>query len=317
MVINLGYSKIPFKTKMSGGLEMEQVDREGRSDSQGNDDQSLFLQAKNTYFDMVATKLKYQYLNRDENFPNKDAGNVPTDATYYKRFDRRYDTASRRQHIYSISFDITPMEKLDVGLEYRKKAAEYPTTKMGLQSSKSHEIYSDATYIFGDLATLNVFVDYEKSTRKTQKRVGPTVNGDPDAPWTSTAYNWGFTVEDKILSYGVNIAFQLIEEELKWLISASRENVDGSQSFVNQRPLLLPDIDAWGDYKKDELGTNLIYTWRKNWDANLGYKYQHLYYDDISTNGYRLNTGTDIFTGAYNDSNYNANMIYLTATYRF
>ena len=82
------------------------------------------------------------------------------------------------------------------------------------------------------------------------------------------------------------------------------------------------DVPISDDYTKQTINLKAIYKVVKNLALTFGYAYEHYTYDDLSTQGYQYlmpdtSSPTILFTGAYKDSNYNVNMFYAMATYRF
>ncbi|MBF0313694.1 MAG: MtrB/PioB family outer membrane beta-barrel protein [Oligoflexia bacterium] len=316
--LDLHYSKLPLNTKIGTGIEVEKVKRDLRVENSANNDRLFFAEVKNNYFDLLTAKLRYSYLNREDRFLQSNASSI---ARYLKRFD----VATSKQHTLAFATDIAASDNLDLGIEYRHKKYNYPDTTIGLKKSGSHEIYSDASYTLPDILTLSLFVDGETSYAKSTHRYHTTDSAsNPSAIDTTTAYNWHSEIKDTIYSYGTNITIPVIEETLQVLLAASRQKNNGQQIFQvsSNSGATLPNIDNWGDYRKDEIAGNIIYSFLKHFEANLGYKYEHFKYSDISTNFYQLTPNLDsskypLFTGASNDIPYNVSTVYLMASYKF
>jgi len=331
--VGLDYSKLPFNTLFQSGAERESIVRSERGDSTrgsfpagtggdsgGNTDHTYFVQLKNKYFDIITPKVKYQYLTRDEDFRWGKIAEV----THINRYIRKFDTAPRHEKRWSIGTDLNLTENWDMSSEYRVKSSDFLYSTLGLARQNSTNIYIDTSYNFPDILTITAFIDHEKSSDKTNKRVDSNASSPYSTP-TSSAYNWQTDVKNTTTTYGFDCSITLIKKELQLLVSASRQRNEGGQDITLQ-PATAPtpaitNIDHWADYRKDQFKSNLIYTFNKNYEANLAYSYEKLSFYDIATDNYKYNyvTGSTNYelTGAYSDVPYRVNTVAITGTYRF
>jgi hypothetical protein len=76
------------------------------------------------------------------------------------------------------------------------------------------------------------------------------------------------------------------------------------------------------DYSKQSINLKAIYKAVKNLDLTLGYSYAHYTYGDPSMDGYLYvyptsGAATSYLTGANYNQDYNVNLFYLQAGYKF
>jgi len=84
--------------------------------------------------------------------------------------------------------------------------------------------------------------------------------------------------------------------------------------------------DADDDTKRTSINLKGIYSYDKNWSFTLGYAYERWRYSDAGYNGYQYtipfpavsnNTSQSYLNGYLAFNNYNANIVFLRATYKF
>ncbi|MBI4495727.1 MAG: MtrB/PioB family outer membrane beta-barrel protein, partial [Deltaproteobacteria bacterium] len=195
--LDLGY-RLPLKTKALLGYEYLVIKRE-RPDAEKTKDNLVYVGLKNSYFDMITGKIRYERLWRSSDFANASAGTGPTDPDYFKRFVRRYDATDKTMDAVKIGVDISPLEHLEVGLEFAYKQNDYKETVLGRTKDRRYEYYVDAAYEMPELFRLKAFFDYEDVKYDSKHRnVTPTApfSIDPNAAPTANSYNWNATVKD-------------------------------------------------------------------------------------------------------------------------
>ena len=109
--------------------------------------------------------------------------------------------------------------------------------------------------------------------------------------------------------------------------SALYYHTDGSADITSQNNFGNPlPIGAYDDSKRTSLNLKGIHGYDKNWSFTLGYAYERWRYSDAGYNGYQYtvpfpgvttNTSQSYLNGYLAFNNYNANIVYLQATYKF
>ena len=84
-------------------------------------------------------------------------------------------------------------------------------------------------------------------------------------------------------------------------------------------PVNIPD---WDDYTKSSFTLTAAYNWSESVMLKAGYAYVRYDYDDDQLKHYRYYVGGDgssqgYLTGAYRDTSYEANIVFLSLVYQF
>ena len=130
---------------------------------------------------------------------------------------------------------------------------------------------------------------------------------------------------DNNYAYGLGLQAPVIKNKLDFIASWMYEQANGMVDYSTPNDWgAATYIDSLksNDYRKQSVNLKAIYKAVKNLDLTFGYSYEHYAYHDPSMDGYKYVTysGTEPnnwFTGAYTDQNYNVNLFYLQAGYKF
>ncbi|MBI1920276.1 MAG: MtrB/PioB family outer membrane beta-barrel protein [Geobacter sp.] len=318
--LDIGY-RLPLDTRANTGYEYLKVDR-NRQDATTTEDHIVYAQLKNDYFDMVTAKVRYQYLNRGAEFDKGTVGTGTNTATL-GRFERRFDATDKTQHAVKAGVDLTPMEHLEFGIEYAYKVDDYDVdrTKLGRALVKRHEVLFDAAYELPGVFKVSGYFDYEKMKDESNHRYfqsgGVGANPDPGSGVNvATSYNWTATLNDENIGYGAAVEVPIIKDRLDFIASWDYAEADGAVEFVTFGPSL-QDIPAYDDYVKKTLNAKAVYKMTRALTLTAGYLYENYEYIDQELQNYQFVLGTNAFSGAYADHDYEAHVGYLMATYRF
>ena len=322
----VGYRLNP-NNRITGGVDYWDIERE-RIDFNETDDTKLFVQWKNHSFDTVDTRLKYQFLQRRSNFvsPSAEITANPMAANV-----RRFDLANVDQHLVKVGLDYSPRPLLDFGVEAIYKNNDYKDTLLGRTEDERQEFYASAS--FGDPNRFRVllFGDVEYSWYDSRHRVGAVGGPDsapaPAAPAVSTSYTWTAKNKDRSWQVGVGADWKPMER-LKVASSLIHAHTVGSVDFAAQAgtvlaaPGLLP-INNFDDTKRIAFNLKATYALDRRFDVTAGYAFERYRYNDIGYDGFgyvalgATATANAYFTGEQAFQNYNANILYLIATYKF
>ena len=336
--LDAGY-KLPLKSKVSVGLDYLALHRtsaawaydstlsvgtfsENYNNEISGNDQTGYLELRNSYFEMVTGKLRFQRMNRKANYDQPYAGyaNVTT-ATQVYNFMHAKDQTSKKEDAAKLNFDIVPMDDLDINLAGEVKKGLYPDNLLGRVSDVNYGTNMGVSYNWPDLFRTSVYVDYEVNNTTD----GFTTGTDPVAAPTATLYNWNRNLIDKTFDLGIDFEIP-VTEKLDVSLGAQRQVNNGNMTYGSQMPTVLPlsNVDHYDNYMRNTLTAKAKYKFTKSLTASVAYMYDKLTYNDFQLDNYnyvQVNStttqGASFFTGANTDQNYTAHTVYLAAEYTF
>lgn len=326
----LGF-KLPNNFYLTIPYTHVQTAREAREDIPKNDDDIYGIELKWSGLEYMVAKIGYERLQRRGDFEGPSPAN-PTDGANIEQFQRRYDVAPRDQDTYKVSADFFPMEGLNISLGYKYKDTNYKETILGLRSAKRNEFNFDADYLIGKRLRLFGYFDYEfAKVEQFQRNFPYGLAGvfDPANPPTASAYNWTVTRTENNYAYGLGADIFILLERLTLNLQYNNYKSDGYADYSYLLGSLpLPggrtqdniDIPNWGKYETRNISAKLIYNATKSLSFSAGYVYEKFIYDDAQYNGYLYyypTGGATYLTGAYKDLSYEANIVFLSAAFRF
>lgn len=315
--VEAGY-RVNRANKVSAGFDYYDVDRE-RIDFHSNEDKKVFVEWKNSSFDALTGRLKYQYMTRRSEFSANAAAVAanPMDA-----FVRRFDLANVDQNLVKLMLDATPVPFLDLGFEAIYKNNDYKDTILGRTEDERQEYYASLSY--GDPRKFRVllFGDVEFVEFDSFHRVG-TGNPDPATPPTATTYNWSARNRDRAWQWGLGSDWMPMERlTLKGSLIWARTR--GTTDFAVQPggavgPFLpIPNFD---NTRRTSLNLRAIYKYSRQWEFTGGYAYEKYRYSDIGYDNTQYVTSATAtagsVTGQFSFQPYTANIFYAVAKYKF
>jgi len=325
----LGF-KLPAGFYLTPAYTHVQIKRAAREDIPQNDDDIYGIDLKWSGLEFMVAKVGYERLQRRGDFHGPDITG-PTDSANIEQYQRRYDVAPKDQDTYKASVDLFPIERLSVNLGYKYKETNYKETILGFRSAKRNEFNVDADYLIGKRVRLFGFFDYEYvKLDQFQRQIpyGTTLFNPANLP-TSTAYNWTVTQTENNYAYGLGTDIYILLEKLTLKLQHNNYKSDGYADYtylLNSIPL--PggrtqdniDIPNWGKYETRHFSAKLIYNATKFLSFSVGYVYEKFIADDAQYNGYLYYSPAayaTYLTGAYRDLSYEANIVFVTAAFRF
>ncbi len=303
--IDLGY-RLPEKTKLTAGYEYLKMDRStpaGGTDvpNGSTKDNSEYVQLKNSSLDWVTAKLRYKHVSS-----KSDHGDV--DPAILVAIPLNFQ--NHKSDEWKLGFDLSPMDRLDLGLDYTYKKTDYDNTVQSRTGDTRQNVYLDATWHVIGKATLSGSVGHE--TVKTE-------NNGIDDPQDYTQ-----KTDDHFWSYGLvaNVP-GLLDDKLTLNLSWQYQKSDGEIDFGNDTTgNNLQNITQSDDYTKKTLQAKAIYAINRNLGLTVGYLYEKLEYSDIAYQNYSNYyvfdaTHSGYFSGLNANPNYEANIGYLMLKYGF
>jgi MtrB/PioB family decaheme-associated outer membrane protein len=323
-----GY-RLTRANKLTGGLEWTDIDRE-RADFNNNEEWRAFIEWKNTSFDWMTSRIKYQYMERTGDFDPNIAvlSQNPMDL-----FVRRYDVANVEQNLIKVALDFNPAPLFDIGVEALYKENQYKDTILGRTEDTRHEVYGSVSYGDPKRWRVHLFGDVEYVKYDSRHRVG-TGNPDPGSGSNATTFNWTSKNEDDSWQVGIG-ADWAATPRLMIKTSLIYAETDGHTDFTIEQggpTTLFRPIEASDDTTRVAFNLKGIYSLDRHWELTLGYAYEKYRYSDIAYDDTRYvagpaaaplppaalaNNQSSIVTGQFSFQNYEAHIGYLTARYRF
>jgi MtrB/PioB family decaheme-associated outer membrane protein len=326
--VEAGY-RLSRANKFSGGFEWTDIDRE-RADFDNNEEWRVFVEWKNSSFDWMTSRIKYQYLERSGDF-NPDIATLtqnPMDL-----FVRRFDVANLEQNLIKLALDFNPAPLFDIGIEAIYKQNDYKDTILGRTEDERQELYASVGY--GDPKRWRVFAfgDIEYVKFDSRHRVG-TGNPDPGSGSTATTFNWNSKNEDDSWQVGIG-ADWAVAPRLMLKTSLIYAETDGYTDFRAEPggpTAPFAPIQASDDTTRVSFNLKGVYSLDRHWELTAGYAYEKYRYSDIAYDNTRYvagpaaaplppaalaSTTSSIVTGQYSFQNYEAHIGYVTARYRF
>jgi MtrB/PioB family decaheme-associated outer membrane protein len=314
-----GY-RLTRANKLTGVLEWTDIDRE-RADFDNNEEWRAFVEWKNSSFDWMSSRLKYQYLQRRGDFDPDIAilSQNPMDL-----YVRRFDVANVDQNLVKLAVDFNPAPLFDIGFEAIYKKNDYKDTILGRTEDERKEIYASAGYGDPKSWRVHVFGDVEYVKFDSRHRVG-TGNPDPGSGSNATTYNWTSNNDDDSWQVGIGADWAVLTR-LMLKASLIYAETDGQTDFAVEPggpTTPFAPITASDDTTRVSFNLRAVYELDRHWELTAGYAYEKYRYSDIAYDGTRYvvgaltSTTSSIVTGQFSFQNYEANIAYLIAKYRF
>ena len=326
------YYRINRANRVGAGYEDLKMEREERFDFGTTKDKTWFAEWKTSMIEGVNMRLKYTDLSRDSEFKLANDGVNANDVAYWNRFLKAFDAANLDQKKWKFTLDASPVEFLDLGLEFNHKDNKYADMVLGRTSDTRREIYGSVSYGDPTVARWTVFGDYERvQYDSTHRVVGSSTPTTPPGPYdpfaapTSANYNWSGTNKDQNYAYGLAIDVPATE---KLLVKASfvYYKTDGQLDFAAPPTISAASypqpVGAYDDSKRTAFNLKGVYAFSKTLSITGGYAYEKYDYKDAQFDGYRntipaANRADSYLMGYYANPNYKANIFYGWLTYKF
>jgi MtrB/PioB family decaheme-associated outer membrane protein len=327
------YWRFMPKNRIGFGWDYWTVDQ-NRDDYDNIRTNKLFVEWKNTALANLSGRLRYTHFQRRSDYLLGNAGVNAGDPAFLARFTSRIDYSDLDRDEFKVIGDWSPMPLLDFSLEATWRDNKYKGVTLGRNSDKREAVYLSGSW--GDPKRIRTtgFVDYERITYDSNHRenasgcnaaTGPNCF-DPSSPPSSAAFNWSARNRDRNWVVGVGADWQVMER-LMVKGSALYYKTDGSVDISSQNNFGNPlPIAAFDDTERTSLNLKGIYSYDKKWSFTLGYAYERWRYSDAARNGYQYtvpfpgvsnNTSQSYLNGYLAFTNYDANIVYLLASYKF
>lgn len=308
--VEAGY-RLPYRTRVEAGYEYMDTDRSTESSSYTNGttrfyrydvaesttDDSVFVKLKNRYLDRLTARLKYKHLERDT-----DYASVYNSSQHVTRFD----VAGKTVNEWKLGFQVYPLDGLDFGLDYTYRETDYEDVRDSRTKDTRNNIYLDASWHAFQKATISTFVGVED--------VETDANRITDLEATPV---YAQTIEDDFWTFGVALNVPDVINNLSLDFSWQYQDADGHVTFDNSvTGTSLVDISDSDDYTRKTLEAKAVYAINPNLSVTMRYLFEKYTFSDIGYMNYQNILGSDYYSGAYANQDYEANVGYLLLTYK-
>ncbi len=329
------FFRINRENRIGAGYDFLEMDRKDeRYDYNASEDKTWFVEWRTSMVDGVSARVKYQNLDRSSDFKLGEAGATANSSDYMFRFQTAFDAQDLKQDKWKVTLDASPVEFLDLGLEFVWKENDYQAKSdtLGRWKDKRDEIYASLSYGDPSAWRFTVFGDWESVKYDGQHRVVGTSTAttppgpyDPNMPATATNYNWQASNKEDNYAYGLAIDVP-VSEKLKLSASYMYYKTDGQVDFA--APATVPAanypaaISLFDDTKRKAFNLKGTYAFSKAVSFTGGWAYEKYDYIDAQYDGYRYTipaaNRADSYLMGYNaNPNYKANIFYGWVTWKF
>lgn len=320
--IDLGFRVNP-RNKVSGGWDYLDTTRE-RLDFDDTKEHKVYVGWKNSSYELLSTRIKYQRLQRRSNFRLGGINPAANANNFFNFYFKRFDLVDNDQDLVKLGLDSTPLPFLDLGAEVILKHNDFKGVALGRTGDHREELYLTASFGDPKRFRLTAFFDYEQTYYDSTHWQGtptaatfPAPSGGPP----STNFLWTGNVKDK--NYLVGLAADWpYSERLKFNGSLIWQETDGTADFAsNGVNVTLFPITAYDSFRKTALNLKGVYAVDKNVELTLGAAYERYRVSDVSIDGYNhtllVGATQHYLTGAYAFPDYNAAIAYMSLKYKF
>ncbi len=309
------------------------------SDGVNYDDQTFDINAKWSGLDFLSGNIGYENMTRDDNTDSFDTGFGSASALVLAPYTRQFDIAAQKRDVFRLGLDVFPNEKLDLGFSAKHKKIDYNETAIGLTGEKSNSFGVSVSFTPLAMVSITAYADYENAELESLQRLGSGLttaaqaNPDDTVP-TDAFYNVTTSQESKNLDWGLGLNVIAIPEKLTISAQYDHTRSDGNADFTyasnsatnNGIPVGWDndsiDYANWDDYKKDCLQLKATFNLSASLDLIGGYAYENYRYNDGQYDNYKYQyqssaTAVGYLSGANSNPDYTANVVFMSAKYKF
>ena len=311
--VNLGFA-LPAKFHLDTEYELVHTERPNASLPVPNtNDNTYFAEIRWNGLDWITPRVSFRDFNRNGGHllpPNDDKADHDYDTTmpYYQEMEW-FNVAAQHTKDYKAEVDITPIDALEVDLQYHYIDTNYPDNIIGLLSSRTNEADVDASYSVGTIGRINGYWDLENIKTDTFFNINNTSNSVATSPESATNYNVDESVKDNEYEFGAGAEVYVIPGKLTFNIRYDYMNSDGFDDvnilttaalsslgrtsggkFLGTFPANATSSELgmpYDSYKDSAINANLTYNFTARLALTGGVEFDHYTYNDSAVNDYQ------------------------------
>jgi len=234
---------------------------------------------------------------------------------------RRFDQAKRNVDRFNGLLQVTPTGDLTFSASYWYQSDDYTREdivdasglRYGLNNASYDSLTGEVDYSPGDRWNFYGFYTHENNRNfQRGRQSGATPSTDPKADWEAN-------VHDKVASFGVGADAVLVPDRLSFKTFARYQKVDGNNDLFSPpggTPDIAVPISNFDDTKIWTVSAELTYRLAASWSLSLGGWIEQYRVNDSASTGLTNYVPGSFFLAA-NDSDYEARVGYLRASYRW
>lgn len=261
-------------TSLKLGYAFSTIERkEGEEEAGSSDEDTLKIALDSNVTDWFSVRLGYQHAKRDWSLEGKKKDKAPN-----FKF-RRYFEADRKRDSFNLLFNLSPTEKMDVGLSYMLGKDKYPNSDYGLRYNNFYITSVDLNYVVSESANFFIFYAYENyEAEQAARQSGPVFSINPLDDWIA-----GF--KDKVNTFGGGINANVKKDRIYLTLYYTYSKVKGDSELYSP-PGGTPDVAANFSKGLDTTTLNsakakLSFKHSEHFTTSIGYWYEQYDLEDI------------------------------------
>jgi MtrB/PioB family decaheme-associated outer membrane protein len=201
---------------------------------------------------------------------------------------RQFDQANRDRDAGSLQLQITPGDRVTVGLSYDARKDDYPDSPRGRHQFKGYTSGIDVTVVPTDRVSFYVLGGLDRGEtdmRSTAK------DDDPDGAGPATTYlvenEWTSEITDETTEIGAGFTIKVVEDKLD--LDAGVSRTEGTTEFENANPNPAPRFKSsrlqnsvavpWPEITTEITSARVKVRYRLTRDMTVGLKWLYEDYD--------------------------------------
>ncbi len=353
--VNLGFA-LPASFHLDTEYELVHTERPNASFNLPNtNDNTYFAELRWDGLDWLTPRVSFRDFNRNSRgmgAPNLDKADLDYDTTtaYYQTLEW-FNIAAQHTKDYKAEVDLTPIDALDVDLQYHYIDTSYPDTITGLLFTRTNEWDADVSYRIGDIATIRGYFDLDNIKNDTFFNSDNVDVAPADSTLDASNWNVDEYVKDDEYEWGLGGTVNVVPGKLRFNIRYDYMNSYGLNDLTILTNAALGSLATGGvtsgfpssgandsnidmpydTYKESSVSAKLVYNFTERLALTGGAEFDHFEYNDSAVNDYQYVYATNKFTnaspsltpnayflgGAYSAPSYNANVEFVTLAYKF
>ena len=213
---------------------------------------------------------------------------------------RKYDMADRDRDIVRLRVDVTPGERLDIGLDGSATWDNYFKSVIGLLDGRSWAAAADAAYALTESMSATVYLSHEQ----IKSRQANAENLAPSPLWFGDN-------EDTIDSAGAGIKYRA-DDKLAIGLDYTYSRSVGEVS-IQGAPLGFPDLTT----RLNSAKLYVDFRPKQKLSLHLAYWYEDYRSEDWALDGVTPSTISNVLAFGQESPSYQVNVITLSGSYQF
>ncbi len=286
--------RLPKQTKLGAGFDYD-VYKRSLQDIDKTRENTLWGKVSANVGDTASLMFKYAHGERNVSaYQPNPAVNPPENPLL-----RKYNMADRTRDTLGFHSDITPLERVTVGVGADFSWDNYSKSMVGLLDDRDSNLSGDVSVILTDKTSLTVFLDHQQ------------IKSNQAGSTTQSTADWFARNRDRIDTAGIGVKYRAntkLDVGADYTLSQSRGEISvtggtpGFPDLVTHRD----SVKLYGNYRLKE-----------NISLRAAYWYERYYSEDWSLDGVTPSTIPNVLTLGQLSPSYHINVVTLSVRYSF